>query len=115
MQIFDQMTSGIVSIDKYCLYYCDPQEPQSTARKAEIQMMTAATACADRWKKAQLSHFPVDESLAGALLSSRAEQGKVTVQLLPLHRNYFAWRNRSLWGKATSVWTTLTHLLTLFS
>lgn len=71
--------------------------------------MTAATTCAHRWKKAQLSHFPVDESLAGALLFSRAEQGKVTAQRLPLHRNYFAWRNRSLRGKATSDWTTLTH------
>jgi len=53
-------------------------------------MMTAATTCADRWKKAQLSHFAADESMAGALLSSRAEQGKVTAQLLPLHRNYSA-------------------------
>lgn len=33
MQTFDQMTSGFVSIDKYCLYYSDLQDPQSTARK----------------------------------------------------------------------------------
>lgn len=33
MQTFDQMTSVFVSTDKYYLYYCDLQDPQSTARK----------------------------------------------------------------------------------
>lgn len=51
-------------------------------------MMTAATTCAGRWKKAQLSHSPVGESLSGTLLLSTADQGNITAKLLPLHRNH---------------------------
>lgn len=86
------------------------------SQKAEVQMMTAATTCADRWKKAQLSHFPVDESLSGTLLLPTADQRKVTAKRLPLLRNYFAWWKISLWG--TSNWPTCwcsSPPLTLFS
>lgn len=73
-------------------------------------MMTAATTCADGWKRAQLSHFPLDVNLSGTLLLSTAEQEKVIANFfLGTEIILLDWK-RNLWGNIR-----LTHLPMLFS
>lgn len=62
--IREWLNANIWSNDKWLCFYWQvlfvllwPTGTPVNSQKAEIQMMTAVTTCADRWKKAQLSHF----------------------------------------------------------